>query len=70
MNVKLMWPLGICDDKSSMWICKPTGLNQGRGIFLLRMPEDITAFRERLQNTIEKNRKSPFNSPQALIVQR
>ncbi|KAK7128876.1 hypothetical protein R3I94_017186 [Phoxinus phoxinus] len=61
---------GICNDKSSMWICKPTGLNQGRGIFLLRMPEDITAFRERLQNTIEKNRKSPFNTPQALIVQR
>ncbi|XP_067302332.1 protein polyglycylase TTLL10 [Pseudorasbora parva] len=63
---------GICNDKSSMWICKPTGLNQGRGIFLLRMPEDSTAFRERLQNSIEKqsNRKSPFNMPQALVVQR
>ncbi|XP_039507306.1 protein polyglycylase TTLL10 isoform X2 [Pimephales promelas] len=61
---------GICKEKSSMWICKPTGLNQGRGIFLLRMPEDITAFRERLQNTIEEKRKSPFNTPQALIVQR
>uniref|UniRef100_A0A8C2HSC4 Inactive polyglycylase TTLL10 n=1 Tax=Cyprinus carpio TaxID=7962 RepID=A0A8C2HSC4_CYPCA len=62
---------GICDDKSSMWICKPTGLNQGRGIFLLRTPEDITAFRERLQNTIEQqyNRKSLFNLPQARIVQ-
>ncbi|ROL46845.1 Protein polyglycylase TTLL10 [Anabarilius grahami] len=71
INVKLMWPLGICNDKSGMWICKPTGLNQGRGIFLLRMPEDIIAFRERLQNTIEKqsNRRSPFNMPQALIVQ-
>ncbi|XP_043079923.1 protein polyglycylase TTLL10 isoform X2 [Puntigrus tetrazona] len=62
---------GICNDKSSMWICKPTGLNQGRGIFLLRTPEEITAFRERLQNTIEQqsNRKSPFNVPQARIVQ-
>ncbi|XP_058619406.1 protein polyglycylase TTLL10 isoform X2 [Onychostoma macrolepis] len=62
---------GICNDKSSMWICKPTGLNQGRGIFLLRTPEDITAFRERLQNTIEQqsNGKSPFNLPQARIVQ-
>ncbi|XP_073678785.1 protein polyglycylase TTLL10 [Garra rufa] len=62
---------GICNDKSSMWICKPTGLNQGRGIFLLRSPEDITAFRERLQNTMEQqsNRKSPFNLPQARIVQ-
>ncbi|KAK2885605.1 hypothetical protein Q8A67_016442 [Cirrhinus molitorella] len=62
---------GICNDKSSMWICKPTGLNQGRGIFLLRTPEDITAFRERLQNTMEQlsNRKSPFNLPQAQIVQ-
>ncbi|KAI2649750.1 Protein polyglycylase TTLL10 [Labeo rohita] len=56
---------------NSMWICKPTGLNQGRGIFLLRTPEDITAFRERLQNTMEQqsNRKSPFNLPQARIVQ-
>ncbi|RXN26876.1 inactive polyglycylase TTLL10 [Labeo rohita] len=62
---------GICNDKFSMWICKPTGLNQGRGIFLLRTPEDITAFRERLQNTMEQqsNRKSPFNLPQARIVQ-
>uniref|UniRef100_A0A673MA12 Protein polyglycylase TTLL10-like n=1 Tax=Sinocyclocheilus rhinocerous TaxID=307959 RepID=A0A673MA12_9TELE len=59
------------DTIQNMWICKPTGLNQGRGIFLLRTPEDITAFRERLQNTIEQqsNRKSLFNLPQARIVQ-
>ncbi|XP_001920282.4 inactive polyglycylase TTLL10 isoform X2 [Danio rerio] len=62
-------------DKYSMWICKPTGLNQGRGIFLLR-PEDITAYREKLQYTTEQqsnrkpNRKSPYNAPQARIVQR
>ncbi|XP_065141235.1 protein polyglycylase TTLL10 [Paramisgurnus dabryanus] len=62
---------GVCDDKSSMWICKPTGLNQGRGIFLLRTPEDIATFRERLQNKTEpqSNRKSPFTLPQARIVQ-
>ncbi|XP_055044893.2 protein polyglycylase TTLL10 [Misgurnus anguillicaudatus] len=62
---------GVCDDKSSMWICKPTGLNQGRGIFLLRTSEDIATFRERLQNKTEQqsNRKSPFTLPQARIVQ-
>ncbi|XP_051518099.1 protein polyglycylase TTLL10 isoform X1 [Myxocyprinus asiaticus] len=63
---------GVCNDKTSLWICKPTGLNQGRGIFLLRTPEDITGFRERLQNTIEQqsDRKSPFSMPQARVVQR
>lgn len=62
---------GVCDDKSSMWICKPTGLNQGRGIFLMRTPEDTATFRERLQNKTEpqSNRKSPFTLPQARIVQ-
>ncbi|TRZ02483.1 hypothetical protein DNTS_030305 [Danionella cerebrum] len=58
-------------DESSMWICKPTGLNQGRGIFLLQTLEDITGFRERLEKTIgqQSNRKLPFKEPQARIVQ-
>ncbi|XP_057176089.1 protein polyglycylase TTLL10 isoform X1 [Triplophysa rosa] len=62
---------GVCNDKSSMWICKPTGLNQGRGIFLMRTPEDIAAFRERLQSTMEQqtNKRSPFSLPQARVVQ-
>ena len=55
-----------------MWICKPTGLNQGRGIFLLQSQEDISAFRLKLQSNEESqcNRKIPVRVPQARIVQR
>ncbi|KAA0707086.1 Protein polyglycylase TTLL10 [Triplophysa tibetana] len=62
---------GVCNDKSSMWICKPTGLNQGRGIFLMRTPEEIAAFRERLQGTTEQqtNKRSPLSLQQARVVQ-
>lgn len=55
-----------------MWICKPTGLNQGRGIFLLKNQEDIAAFRLKLQKTMEEGqakRKMHHQQPQALIVQ-
>ncbi|CAB1329773.1 unnamed protein product [Coregonus sp. 'balchen'] len=56
----------------SVWICKPTGLKQGWGIFLLRSQEDISAFRLKLQNIAKSqcNRKLPFRLPQACIVQR
>eukprot|EP00063_Salmo_salar_P016022 XP_013990857.1 PREDICTED: protein polyglycylase TTLL10-like isoform X3 [Salmo salar] len=62
---------GMCDEKTSMWICKPTGLNQGRGIFLLRSQDDVSAFRLKLQNIAESqcNRTLPFRLPQARIVQ-
>ncbi|XP_041713836.2 protein polyglycylase TTLL10 [Coregonus clupeaformis] len=62
---------GMCDEETSVWICKPTGLNQGRGIFLLRSQEDISAFRLKLQNIAESqcNRTLPFRLPQARIVQ-
>ncbi|KAL1021099.1 hypothetical protein UPYG_G00008810 [Umbra pygmaea] len=63
---------GMCDEEMSAWICKPTGLNQGRGIFLLRTQEDISAFKLRLQ-TITKcqsNKKLHFRLPQARIMQR
>ncbi|XP_058858288.1 protein polyglycylase TTLL10-like isoform X2 [Acipenser ruthenus] len=59
-------------EERQVWICKPTGLNQGRGIFLLKTAEDMEDFRSRLQN-IEENplyKKIPFKSPQARIVQR
>ncbi|XP_064424002.1 uncharacterized protein TTLL10 [Latimeria chalumnae] len=59
-------------NEGQVWICKPTGMNQGRGIFLLKSQEDIADFRAKLQN-IEDNpvyRKQPFKSPQARIVQR
>ncbi|KAK1801806.1 hypothetical protein P4O66_022447, partial [Electrophorus voltai] len=63
---------GFCPGKGNMWICKPTGLNQGRGIFLLQTPEDITAFRARIQNIADSltNRKIPSCMQQAQIVQR
>ncbi|RXM28617.1 Protein polyglycylase TTLL10, partial [Acipenser ruthenus] len=56
-------------EERQVWICKPTGLNQGRGIFLLKTAEDMEDFRSRLQN-IEENplyKKIPFKSPQARI---
>ncbi|MBN3322033.1 TTL10 polyglycylase, partial [Atractosteus spatula] len=54
------------------WICKPTGLNQGRGIFLLRTQEEINAFRAKLQSIedSQQHRAAPFRCPQARIVQR
>ncbi|MGH0188820.1 UNVERIFIED_CONTAM: hypothetical protein FKN15_031579 [Acipenser sinensis] len=78
-DYKLKW----CETKSyatyinfrqerQVWICKPTGLNQGRGIFLLKTAKDMEDFHSRLQN-IEENplyKKIPFKSPQARIVQR
>ncbi|KAJ8395162.1 hypothetical protein AAFF_G00036180 [Aldrovandia affinis] len=61
-----------CGDRTEAWICKPTGLNQGRGIFLLRTEEEISAFRAQLQ-AIDDNqnyKRLPFRLPQARIVQR
>ncbi|XP_060792956.1 protein polyglycylase TTLL10 isoform X2 [Neoarius graeffei] len=62
---------GLCADKSNIWICKPTGLNQGRGIFLLRTPEDIAAFRTRMQMPAGSptNKKIPLRIPEAMIAQ-
>ncbi|XP_028848871.1 protein polyglycylase TTLL10 isoform X2 [Denticeps clupeoides] len=57
-------------DETNMWICKPTGLNQGRGIFLLRTKEDLAAFRSRLQNLSDSHHnKFSSHPPQARIVQ-
>ncbi|XP_036447385.1 protein polyglycylase TTLL10 isoform X2 [Colossoma macropomum] len=63
---------GLHAGEGNMWICKPTGLNQGRGIFLLRNLEDIMAFRAKIENKADglTNRKFPFRMPQAQIVQR
>lgn len=62
---------GLHAGKENMWICKPTGLNQGRGIFLLRHLEDFTALRDRMEKTDNlMNRKPTFRTPQAHIVQR
>ncbi|XP_035761591.1 protein polyglycylase TTLL10 isoform X3 [Neolamprologus brichardi] len=62
---------GVSNSESRMWICKPTGMNQGRGIFLLKSKEDIAAFRLKLKHTEDRrfNRKMHYRQPQAYIVQ-
>ncbi|CAI5646846.1 protein polyglycylase TTLL10 isoform X2 [Oreochromis niloticus] len=62
---------GVSTNESRMWICKPTGLNQGRGIFLLKSKEDIAAFRLKLKHMEDRqfNRKMRYRQPQAYIVQ-
>ncbi|XP_054904537.1 protein polyglycylase TTLL10 isoform X2 [Poeciliopsis prolifica] len=58
--------------ESSMWICKPTGLNQGKGIFLLNNQQDVAEFRLKLQKMeeLQADRKMPHRRIQAHIVQR
>lgn len=60
---------GVCDAERRMWICKPTGLNRGRGIFLLKSREEVEAFRLKLQLQ-DDGRKRPQRRPQACVVQR
>ncbi|CAJ1055374.1 protein polyglycylase TTLL10 isoform X6 [Xyrichtys novacula] len=62
---------GVSNNESHMWICKPTGLNQGRGIFLLKNQEDVAAFRLKLQHEQEHQttRRTHHRQPQARIVQ-
>uniref|UniRef100_A0ACB8EEH1 Uncharacterized protein n=1 Tax=Sphaerodactylus townsendi TaxID=933632 RepID=A0ACB8EEH1_9SAUR len=55
-----------------IWICKPTGSNQGRGIFLLKSQEEVKHLQLRLQ-AIEEDpmyKKLPYRIPQPRIVQR
>ncbi|KAM9342382.1 protein polyglycylase TTLL10 [Pholidichthys leucotaenia] len=56
---------------SGMWICKPTGMNQGRGIFLLRSEEDMSKLRLKLQQKEEhRAHRGLYSCPsQAYIVQ-
>ncbi|KAI5612254.1 inactive polyglycylase TTLL10 [Silurus asotus] len=63
---------GLYADKGHIWICKPTGLNQGRGIFLLHTPEDIAAFKGKMQMLADShtNKKIPLCRSQAMIAQR
>ncbi|XP_037832856.1 protein polyglycylase TTLL10 isoform X2 [Kryptolebias marmoratus] len=58
--------------ESSMWICKPTGQNQGKGIFLLKSLEDVEAFRLKLQHLEDNqaNRSLHHLQNQPYIVQR
>ncbi|XP_069550244.1 protein polyglycylase TTLL10 [Brachyistius frenatus] len=58
-------------NNNEMWICKPTGLNQGRGIFLLKSSEDVAALRLKLQHIEDSraNKKLLHRQPQAHVVQ-
>ncbi|XP_077965646.1 uncharacterized protein LOC120333790 isoform X2 [Styela clava] len=56
-----------------IWISKPTGLNQGKGIYLIRDREDISKFQEKMadiEEEVQTTRKLPFKVPMARIVQR
>nr|XP_046252153.1 protein polyglycylase TTLL10 isoform X2 [Scatophagus argus] len=61
----------VSNNENQMWICKPTGLNQGRGIFLLKSQDDVVAFRLKLQHMEDSQarRKMHHRQPQARIVQ-
>ncbi|XP_041802004.1 protein polyglycylase TTLL10 [Chelmon rostratus] len=62
---------GVSNKETHMWICKPTGLNQGRGIFLLKGGEDVAALRLKLQHMDDSraSRMMHQRQPQARIVQ-
>ncbi|XP_069097205.1 inactive polyglycylase TTLL10 [Pleurodeles waltl] len=55
-----------------LWICKPTGMNQGRGIFLLKSKESVNTLCTQLQALDEDPgyRRAAYKSSQARIVQR
>ncbi|KAM6434584.1 inactive polyglycylase TTLL10 isoform 3-T3 [Liasis olivaceus] len=55
-----------------IWICKPTGSNQGRGIFLLKSQAEVRSLQARLQSMEEEPlyKKLPYKLPPARIVQR
>ncbi|XP_038602973.1 inactive polyglycylase TTLL10 isoform X3 [Tachyglossus aculeatus] len=59
-------------DEPQIWICKPTGSNQGRGIFLLQHLEDVASLLVDINDLEGKSsyRKLSFRAPQPRIVQR
>ncbi|XP_061831191.1 protein polyglycylase TTLL10 isoform X3 [Nerophis lumbriciformis] len=62
---------GVSNNHGQMWICKPTALNQGRGIFLLKSLQDVVAFKVKLQDIEDRRAKAKTlqRQPQAYIVQ-
>ncbi|XP_040181927.1 inactive polyglycylase TTLL10 [Rana temporaria] len=59
-------------EDNETWICKPTGLNQGRGIYLLKNQEQVDTLQSQIQTMMENSmaKKIPAKCPQARIVQR
>ncbi|KAI8500344.1 protein-glycine ligase, elongating [Branchiostoma belcheri] len=54
------------------WICKPTGMNRGRGIFFISSQEEVTALQERLEVMTQNRQRArlPFKGPMARVIQR
>ncbi|XP_021099108.1 inactive polyglycylase TTLL10, partial [Heterocephalus glaber] len=59
-------------DETQPWICKPTASNQGKGIFLIRSQEDLTALQAKIHSSEDGalHCKMSFGGPQARVVQR
>ncbi|KAM6174161.1 LOW QUALITY PROTEIN: inactive polyglycylase TTLL10 [Erethizon dorsatum] len=58
-------------DETQIWICKPTASNQGKGIFLIRSQEELTALQAKTQSTERPlHCKMSLRGPQARVVQR
>jgi hypothetical protein len=55
--------------EGEIWICKPVGMNQGKGIFLLRTREEIDNLLSERDAKKETNKFSS-RAPQMRIVQR
>lgn len=52
-----------------MWICKPVGMNQGKGIFLIRSREEINQILEEREQKKQQAQK-PGRPLMNRIVQR
>lgn len=50
-----------------MWICKPAGMNQGKGIFLVRTREELI---EKLQCKTVNNSRQRFLPTAGRVIQR
>ncbi|KAM9370141.1 inactive polyglycylase TTLL10 [Phaethornis superciliosus] len=60
----------LCKE-GQLWICKPSGSNQGQGIFLLKIPAALNSLQARLHTTEENPPYMvPHRDPKARIVQR
>ncbi|NWH57010.1 TTL10 polyglycylase, partial [Geococcyx californianus] len=61
----------LCKEEQ-IWICKPSGSNQGRGIFLLKIPAAVNILQAKLGSTKKYllNKNMSYQAPQPQIVQR
>ncbi|XP_066296558.1 protein polyglycylase TTLL10-like isoform X2 [Branchiostoma lanceolatum] len=54
------------------WICKPTGMNRGRGIFFISSQEEVSSLQERLEVMTQNSKRArlPYKGPMARVIQR